>query len=59
MYTESESCIPNSEQLSFMSKCGYRFKLNDKFITVAKLTEQVKSASATKNKRKALFQEEF
>ena len=57
MCTESKSCIPDPEQLVYMSKCGYKFRYEDKAITVAKLAEQVKTAPATKNKRKpkALF----
>ena len=57
MCTESESCIPDPEQLVYMSKCGYKFRYNDRAMTAAKLIEQVKSAPITKNKRKpkALF----
>lgn len=42
MQTEMKSCIPDEEQLSYMSKAGYKFKLEGKIVTLKKIKEYQK-----------------
>ncbi len=42
MNTEFLSCIPEKTVLNLMSKSGYRFRLNNKIMSVKKLDEQLK-----------------
>ncbi len=39
MQTTMKSCIPDEEQLTYMSKAGYKFKLEGKVVTLKKLKE--------------------
>lgn len=39
MQTETKSCIPDEDELSIMSKAGYKFKLEGKTVTMKKLKE--------------------
>ena len=45
MQTTMKSCIPDEEQLSLMSKAGYKFKLDGKNVTMKKLKEFRKEES--------------
>lgn len=42
MNTTDVSCIPPKEILHSMAGAGYKFKLNDKLITIKKIIEQIK-----------------
>ena len=42
MQTTTKSCIPDEEQLSYMSKAGYKFKLGGKVVTLKKIKEYQK-----------------
>lgn len=42
MQTTMKSCIPDEEQLSYMSKAGYKFKLEGKIVTLKKIKEYQK-----------------
>ena len=42
LVTESKSCIPDMKELSLMNKAGYKFKLDGKAISIAKLKEELK-----------------
>lgn len=48
-YTTSEECLPPKEQINSMSKAGYKFKLDNKTVTIKKIKEQLKEASNDKN----------
>lgn len=39
--TESKSCIPNIQQLTTISKSGFKFKLDGKVISLAKLKAEL------------------
>jgi hypothetical protein len=39
--TEHKSCIPDVSKLTTMRKSGYKFKLNDKLISLSKLKESL------------------
>lgn len=49
MHTSDISCIPDKDILNLMSKAGYKFKLDNKAVTIKKLNEQLKEASNDKN----------
>ena len=49
MHTEYTSCLPNKETLSLMAKAGYKFKLDNKAITIKKLNEWLKGVENEKN----------
>ena len=40
--TESKSCIPDIAELKAISKAGYKFKLNGKVVSLARLKEELK-----------------
>lgn len=42
MNTDSLSCIPDKETIDNMSKSGYKFKLDGKFLNKKKLQELLK-----------------
>lgn len=42
MHTTDISCIPSKDTLNAMLNAGYKFKLDDKAITIKKLNEQLK-----------------
>ncbi len=39
MQTVSESCFPDEDELTIMSKAGYRFKVDGKIMTMKKFKE--------------------
>lgn len=45
METQYASCIPTDEQLSFMSKAGYKFKIDGKTVSAKKIKELRKDFS--------------
>ena len=45
MQTTMKSCIPDEEQLTYMSKVGYKFRLEGKVVTLKKLKEFQKEES--------------
>lgn len=42
MCTESESCIPNEDELYIMNKEKYKFKIDGKIVSIKKIKEIVK-----------------
>jgi len=42
MRTETKSCIPDKDELTTMSKAGYKFRIDEKNITVKKLVNDIK-----------------
>lgn len=42
LVAESKACIPNMQELKLMSKVGYKFKLDGKVVSLAKLKEILK-----------------
>ena len=40
--TESKSCIPCVEELTHISKAGYKFKLDGKSVSLSRLKEELK-----------------
>lgn len=49
MHTKYTSCMPNKDALNLMAKAGYKFKLDNKAITVKKLNERLKEFVNDKN----------
>lgn len=49
MSTEYVSCMPEKDELTSMSKAGYKFKLDGKSITVKKLREKLKEIAYGEN----------
>jgi hypothetical protein len=41
LVTESKACIPDISELKLMSKAGYKFKVDGKAISLAKLKEEL------------------
>ncbi len=41
-YTYDNECIPSKWEIDIMSKNGWKFKLDDKFISKTKLNEMIK-----------------
>lgn len=41
MYTHSISCIPDKNLLTYMSKAGYKFKIDGKATSVKMILEQL------------------
>lgn len=42
MHTETKSCIPDKDELTVMSKAGYKFRIDGRNITVKKLVNDIK-----------------
>ncbi len=42
MNTSSISCIPNIDELTSMSKAGYKFKIDNKSVSIKKIKEVLK-----------------
>ena len=40
--TESKSCIPSVQELTHISKAGYKFKLDGKSVSLSRLKEDLK-----------------
>ena len=40
--TESKSCIPNIKELTAISKAGFKFKLDGKVVSLARLKDELK-----------------
>ena len=49
MNTTNWSCIYDKDTLNSMSKAGYKFKFDDKVITIKKLNEKLKEIKDVKN----------
>ena len=49
MSTTYISCIPEKDELTSMSKAGYKFKLDGKSITIKKLIEKLKEITDGEN----------
>ena len=49
MHTAYISCLPNKDTLSRMVKAGYKFKLDNKAITIKKFNEWLKGVENEKN----------
>ena len=49
MNTSDVSCVPDKSMLNSMLKSGYKFRLNNKAITIKKLTEQLEDINNAKN----------
>ena len=49
MSTTYISCIPKKDELTSMSKAGYKFRLDGKSITIKKLNEKLKEITNGEN----------
>ena len=50
MATDYVSCIPDEDTLNIMQKSGYKFKLNETFVSISAVIKFVKENQSKKKK---------